>query len=97
MTLQELEKWMREHKPYVDEDNRIWLSVVCDSTALFLWEMVAVLRGLGCEDNRWHEADCDPYWQYVACGILPDGAVVNNTDTYRHLYARLLPERMTEV
>ncbi len=42
--------FLNQHKARVDENNRIHIQCLCDSTFIFLEEMVMVLEYLGCTD-----------------------------------------------
>lgn len=73
--------FLKQHNAHVDDDNRLHLSVLCDGTGLFLYEMIIILMGLKCsdiehggytvtsgipEDKPW----CN--YKFTANGILPE-------------------------
>ena len=43
---------MREYKPYIDENGRLYLFSLCDGTLIFLQQLIVSLERLGCKDIR---------------------------------------------
>lgn len=73
--------FLNQHNARIDENNRIHIQCLCDSTFLFLQEMVMVLRCLGCTDIQTSDEivtegipENKPWCNclYKASGLLPE-------------------------
>lgn len=80
--MRSVEEFLLKHNASVDENNRLYLSCLCDGTANFLMSMVNVLEALGCTDiTTSHDIVTDgvsedkPWCNclFNANGLLPKG------------------------
>lgn len=70
----EINQFLKEHNAIVHGD-RLILTVRCDSTYIFLYQMVAFLEAIGCTDieHNGNEEDDTPYgFRYTASGKMPE-------------------------
>ena len=78
----QVNEFFQSHNGYV-EDRRMHLSVLCDSTAYFLLEMVNFLKAIGCTDIQtegYVENDGVYGYRYKASGIMPNGMEARKKD-----------------
>lgn len=86
----DLETLLRKYHASVDENKRLHLQALCDSTQIFMLEMFYVLEQLGCteiehaaEDIPKEKAPEDKPWCTCLCkvsGLLPADVVVVKKD-----------------
>ena len=78
----QVNEFFRSHNGYV-ENGRMCLSVLCDSTIYFLYEMTNFLQAIGCTDIQtegYVENDGIYGYRYKASGIMPKGMVAKKID-----------------
>lgn len=66
--------WLLQYHPTVDENDRLCMWIKCDSTIIFLFEMVGVLEQIRCTDIKadGHIVENSAYgYKYEASGKLP--------------------------
>lgn len=83
ISLDEINRFFQERNMRIDENRRIHLSVLCDSTYFFLVQMVDYLKAIGCTDiqtNGYQENDEIYGYRFEASGLLPKKFKVIKTE-----------------